>query len=880
VRLPAAVLLAILAFATPAHAAFDEYEVESAEASLSSYEAGAHADFTTSFKVKAELGDGDIAQTRDVRIALPPGLLGDPTAFPKCTMAQMVGSAAPGHCPQDSQVGITLLELEDRSGLLRQPVYNMTNPGGDVVARFGFMASVFYPATINVKIRSGSDYGATASVEGAAGLVGLLGATTTIWGVPADPVHDLDRITPFEGETNSGPPEGRASTLPPVPFLSNPTRCGVPLEVAISADSYQLPDLVSTKRAVMPSLGGCSKLTFHPSLSALPTTSAAAEPTGLDATLDVPQDETPGGRATPHLRDARVALPEGMTLSPGAADGLATCNAEEAGYRSAGPARCPDAAKLGSVEMDVVGLERVVHGALYQRNPEPGHLFRVWLTADELGVHVALPGTIELDPVTGRVSTSFLEDPQVPLRELRMHIFGGARGPLATPSSCGTYLTRFELTPWSDTPAAAGNAPMRIDEDCAGGGLDPALSAGSLDSAAGAFSPFVFDLTRGAKDQNISQFMVNLPSGLLAKLAGVGLCQGSLADSGNCPPSSRIGSVNVAAGQGSSPLWIPQPGKQPTAVYLGGPYDGAPYSVIADVPAQAGPFDLGAVVVRSALRVDPETARVSVDTPPLPQILQGVPISYRQIGITVDRNHFTLNPTNCEPEQVTADVTGIHGLVAHPSVRYQVANCRALPYSPKLSFRMKGGNKRTQHPSLSATLVQAPRQANTARVTTILPASEFIDQAHISDPCTRPQFKAGSCPPGSVLGRAEAISPLLDQPLKGNVYFRSNGGARELPDIVADLHGSIHIVLVGYVDAVKQRGTEESRIRTVFAHVPDAPVRKFKLRLFGGKRGLLVNSVNICRTTPTVQVKFKGQNGLSRRSRRSLNPSCRKRKSR
>jgi hypothetical protein len=867
-------LLLGLIFAPPAQASFSEYEVESASASLSSYQAGAHADFTTSFKLKAELAGGDIAQTRDVRVALPPGLLGDPTSFPKCTMTQLVGTAAPGHCPQDSQVGVTILNLEDRPAPLLEPVYNMTDPGGDLIARFGFMASIFYPATINVRVRSDSDYGVTASVEGAAGLVGLLGATTTIWGVPADPEHNVDRITPNEAENHNGPPGGRPSSLPPAPFLSNPTRCGVPLPVSISADSYQLPNLVSTKTATLPPLSGCGKLGFSPSLSAQPTTSEAAAPSGLDVNLEVPQDETPTGRASAQIQDAQVTLPEGMTLAAGAADGLKTCSASEVGYKALSPADCPAASKLGSVELDVVGLAHVIHGALYQRDPEPGHLFRVWLAADELGVHVALPGEISLDPTSGRITTSFLENPQVPLRDLRLHIFGGPRGPLATPSACGTYLTRWELSPWSGTSPAGGDSPMAIERSCATGGLDPRLTAGSTNAAAGQFSTFVFDLARESGDQNISRLSIDLPPGLLAKLAGVPLCEDAAAAAGNCPDASRLGSVSIASGPGSSPLWIPEPGKDPTAIFLGGPFEGAPYSMVVRVPAQAGPFDLGTVVVRSAIHVDPETAQVSIDSGPLPQILKGVPISYRRIRAVIDRNRFTLNPTSCRPLQVSADVFGSGGARSQPTSPYRASDCKELAYSPKLSLRLRGGTKRTQHPSLSATLVQRAGEANNARVAVVLPPSEFIDQARINNPCTRVQFNAGSCPASSILGHAEAISPLLDQPLRGPVYFRSNGGARVLPDIVADLHGPIHIVLVGYVDSVKKKGSERSRIRTVFAHVPDAPVRKFTLTMFGGKRGLLVNSDNLCKVHTPVNIAFEAQNGAAEHLRRRLRTNC------
>jgi hypothetical protein len=872
VKLLMATAAAFLALAAPAHAAFSEYEVESAAASLSSYQAGAHADFTTSFKLKAELGEGDVAQTRDVSVDLPPGLIGNPNAVPKCTMAQLSGMVPPGHCPQDSQVGITELTLEDRSAPLRQPIYNMTSPGGDVAARLGFMASVFYPATINVRVRSESDYGVTASVEGAAGLVGLLGATTTIWGVPGSPEHDVDRFTPQESEENKVPPEGRPSNLPPVPFLSNPTRCGVPLEVSISADSYQLPDAVSTKSVTIGPLTGCGKLGFSPDLSVTPTTREAAAPSGLDVDLTIPQNEAPQNLATSELEDAEVVLPEGMTLAAGAADGLDTCSADQVGYGARGPALCPAASRLGTAEFDVPALERPLRGAIYQRDPEPGRLFRIWIAADELGVHVALPGEISLDRATGRITSTFLDNPQVPLRALHLHLFGGPRGPLATPPSCGTYQTRWELTPWSGTPAAAGSSPMVLDQGCDGGGFTPRLIAGTSDPRAGSFSSFSLDLIRSADEQNISSLGVLLPPGLLAKLGGVPICVGDAAAQGSCPDSSRVGSVAIASGPGVSPLWIPQPGKPPTAIYLGGPYRGGPYSLIVKVPAQAGPFDLGTVVVRSAIRIDPESARVSIVSDPLPQILEGVPISYRRIHAGVDRQRFTLNPTNCKVLQVRADLVGSAGATAAATSRFQAADCGKLRYRPRLSFSLGGGTKRAANPRLKAVLTQRPGEANTSAASVVLPPSEFIDNSHINNPCTRIQFAADGCPPKSILGRARATTPLLDQPLEGPVYFRSNGGARDLPDIVADLRGPIHITLIGFVDSIEKNG--QSRIRTRFTHLPDAPVTRFTMRLFGGKRGLLINSADLCTGRKRAEVRMLGQNGAVRLADKVMQVDC------
>jgi hypothetical protein len=855
---------------------FSEYGLTSAGASLSTYQAGAHADFTTAFALKSLLDNGLVAQTREIFLELPPGMLGDPTRIPSCTMVQLGTSSENSHCPQDSQIGITEVNLRGGNQVLTEPIYNMTPPGGDVVARFGFMAG-FWPVTVNARVRSESDYGVTASLEGVAALEPIQAAKTTIWGVPGDPSHDLERITPLEASgSEEPPPGGRPSGVPPAPFLSNPTRCGVVLSVGFAADSYQLPEAVSRLSAPLGPITGCGKLSFEPTFSATPTTREAAAPSGLDVDVAVPQDETPLGLASSHLRDAVVSFPEGMTIAAGAADGLGACSGSQAGYKTRGPAVCPDSSKLGSAEFDVPGLERPVQGAIYQRTPEPGHLFRVWIVADDLGVHVALPGEIDLDPVSGRITSTFLENPQVPVRALHLRIFGGPRGPLATPTRCGTYFTHWELSPWSGTGAASDEAPMTIDQGCGGGGFSPGLSGGTSDPRAGSFASLLVELTRAANEQNISSFALRLPQGLIAKPKGVTLCEGAAAASGSCPADSRIGYVRAASGPGSSPLWIPQPGKEQTAVYLSGPYKGAPYGFVVRVPAQAGPFDLGTVVTRGAIRLDPETAEVTVETDPLPRILEGVPITYRTIYTETDRPNFTLNPTDCSKKELVARVASEAGAVATPSSPFQATSCASLGFQPQLKLKLSGATGRTGHPALHSTVLARKGDANLARATVILPATQFIDNAHISNPCTRVQFAADACPAKSILGTAKVQTPLLNRPLAGNVYFRSNGGDRLLPDIVIDLRGEVHFVLVGFVDSVVDKKADTSRIRTTFKSTPDAPFTRADIDLFGGKRGLLVNSTNLCAAKRSAKVELLAQNGRVRNFNQVIANSCAK----
>jgi hypothetical protein len=875
-------LLGACLFASSASAAeFEKYALQSVSASLSTPQAGAHADFTASFEL-TNLGTQPYGKTRDIFVELPPGVIGNPQKFPRCSLADFGERPSENECPQDAQVGVAELRLGgDINGTLLEPIYNMYSPGGDVVARFGLFAGP-YPSVINVRVDP-IDYSLVATVEGAPSAADLISAKTTFWGVPAAEEHDALRLTPEEAINQELPPGGRPSGQPEIPFLSNPTDCTTKREITVTAVSYQLPHKPSTMSAPFPDIGGCGKLDFAVKFSATPTNPEAAAPTGLEAVLTIPQDETPNGLATSTLKSAVVSLPQGMTINPAAGDGLGACSSAQVGFGNANPPACPDSAKIGSVEIDVPALEKTLHGAVYQRTPEEGKLFRFWLVTDEQGVRLKLPAEIQANPLTGQLTTVFAGipslggNPQVPIEELRLSVFGGPRAPLATPAQCGTYFTHYDFFPWSGKPAASGDAPMQITSGCGKGGFAPALSAGTVSNRAGSYSPFTFTLTRQDGEANPRTLDVHLPQGLLAKLGGVPLCPEAATAAAACPASSQIGRLTAAAGVGGAPLWIPQPGKAPTAVYLAGPYKGAPYSIVAKAPAQAGPFDLGTVVNRSGIYVDPETATATIKSDPLPQILEGVPIAYRVVNVTVDRPNFTLNPTDCSMKEIRATVEASNGAVAKPSTEFKATNCAKLAYKPKLRLTLKGPTQRSGHPAVRAVLTQPANQANTAAATVILPSSQFIDQDHINNPCTRVQYNANDCPPLSILGRARAITPLLDQPLEGPVYFRSNGGDRELPDIVADLHGPIHVTLVGFVDAVTKKGSETSRIRTRFANVPDAPVTKFTMRLFGGKkRGLLENSKSLCASkgNRTAKIRLVGQNGRVKSQNLRIGTSC------
>jgi hypothetical protein len=700
----------------------------------------------------------------------------------------------------------------------------------------------------------------------------------------------------------------------------------------------------------------CHDLPFAPILEARPTTDVAAAPTGLQSKIRIPQHEgcalIPGSEvrleelrgqreifeekrqklaqleeekaspeeiqaakeallqtkarqgelnaepfyecepATATMREAKVTLPEGMTINPSAADGLAACSDQQVHLHEELDAQCPDASKIGSLKIVSPALAEPLVGAVYQRSPQPGHLFGLWLVSDALGLHVKIPGEVNPDPNTGQLTAVFSDLPQVPVQEIDLDIWGGARAPLKTPDTCGSYETTSSLTPWSSDPPASPDDRFQIDRGPSGGPCNagdpsrsatpadrgarpfaPGYDAGTTSPLAGQFSPFALRVTRQDGEQELTAQQGHLPQGLLAKLAGVAECSeadiaraqarsnpgdGALEQlDPSCPAASHIGRVQTAAGAGPAPYWVKG------EIYLGGPYRGAPLSLVIIAPAVAGPFDLGTVVVHDPLYVDPQTGEAH-DAAVLPTILEGVPLNLRTVAVDIDRPDFILNPTSCDPMTIAANIGGAGASLVDPaddilkpvSERFQVAECKALKFQPKLTLALKGSTKRTSNPALIADLRARHGEANIARAQVKLPKAAFLDNSHIATICTRVQFAADTCPKGSVYGKAWATTPLLDYKLSGPVYLRSSD--HPLPDLVVKLKGPeghpIEFDLVGRTDAVK------GALRNTFETVPDAPVSKFHLELFGGKRGVIELSSGLCRS-PKASIKFTAQNG-------------------
>jgi hypothetical protein len=605
-----------------------------------------------------------------------------------------------------------------------------------------------------------------------------------------------------------------------------------------------------------------------------------------------------------HLKDATVTLPQGLAINPSVANGLGACSESEIGYAPSGgqihfteaPQSCPDASKLGSIEVSVPLLDHKLAGAVYAAKPfqNPfGSLVAIYLAVENEhdGIVAKLAGKVTPDPQTGQLTTTFTESPQLPLEDVDLHFSKGPRAALKTPLACGKYTTSSSLVPWStpegetehpsdsfQTSVAAGGSGACPSTE-AGAPNNPSFSAGTIAPQAGAYSPFVLKITRQDGSQRLSKIDTTLPKGLTGKLAGVPYCseaqiaqakareapnQGAVEQANpSCPAASEVGTVTVGAGAGISPFYAQG------HAYLAGPYKGAQLSLAIITPAVAGPFDLGAVVVRTPLYVDPETTQIHAVSDPIPSIIEGVPLDVRSIALKLGRPEFTLNPTSCVPTQVLGSATSTLGSNTALASPFQVGGCNSLKFKPKVSLRLKGSTKRGRFPALKAVVSYPPGSgyANTASAQVTLPHAQFIEQGHFKTICTKVQFAANACPAGSIYGSAKAYTPLLDQPVQGPVYLRSS--THELPDLVIAFKGQVDAVLVGKVDTGKNGG-----IRNTFEAAPDVPVSKVVLEMQGAKKGLLVNSENICRKEQRAIAHLVGQNGLVSDSKPLVKNDC------
>jgi hypothetical protein len=882
-----AALLIAAALVVPAQAA---QQIEGFDTTMSTSAAGGHPDLETSFRLK-DAGEPEVA--KKITINAPAGVFGNPSALTQCTSVDF----ALEQCPPNSQAGLITVRANyggDTDALLgTAPVYSV-EPGAEEAARFSFVApTVNIPIAIPVSIRAASDYGLRFTVDGITQLTPLSEVDFTLWGFPGLEVHTPQRFPKGSPGQPAGCPgladtsclaAGIRSSLPVRPLTGNPSICGnQPLTTTIDVQTYRDPGASSHAESQYPPITECDRTTFNPVSHADLTTTEADAPSGVDLQISAPQ--TLGFAASPsEIRNAILTLPEGLTINPDAADGQSACLDAEAGFGVEGPSNCPDNAKIGTVSIHSTALEGPLVGSIYFGEPRPGDQYRLFMMADGFGIHAKLVGDLRPDPRSGRITAEFKDLPQLPFDEFSIHLFASDRGVLATPQHCTVYLVDSDLVPWNDLLAdQRSSQPVGIQSGpngrpCPGPlrPFHPRLVAGTSNPKGGAFSDFTLKLDRDDGDQYLGDLNFTMPPGFTGSLRGLVYCPdasiaAAAANPGraeqaapSCPPSSQIGTSNVAAGPGNHPFHAIG------RIYLGGPFKGAPLSLVAVTPALAGPYDYGTVVVRVAIQVDPLDAHVFATSDTVPSIIGGVPIRMRSIQVNLNKPDFTINPTNCAPMSVESQGIGDQGTVADFSSYFRAMDCGKLDFKPKMRIEQFGPRKATgrhRDPRLRFDLWTRKGDANIKSLAVTLPRVFEIDQRHLGNLCSEAELTQTRCQGRQAIGTATTMSPLLDAPLSGPVYAVSGSGG--LPRLAFILGGQVTII-----PRAESSATKHGALKTVVPVVPDVPVGHFRLSLFGGKKGYLVNTRSLCKAPTFSKVRFFAQNGKGLARKVRVKTSC------
>lgn len=789
-----------------------------------------------------EFGGSPFENVKTLVVDLPAGFAGNPTTVLQCTKAQFSSSAG---CPSATQVGLTSLTFAGGNVATTYPVYNL-EPDPGFPAQFGFTA-IGVPTVVNATVRTGAGYGLRVDVGGIPQVLDIVKAGLVFWGVPADPSHDAARMSGAAdcfGDAldpawdPSGCPGGHAANGTPRPFLTNPTDCSTgPVRTDLRADSWQDPGDWKTafflthtpapeNRLIGPE--NCEKLPFDPEFTFQPTNRTADGPSGYVAHLRFPYDDDPNGLAQAALKKAVVRLPQGVRVSPSSAKGLGACQESEIAIDSDAEPRCPDSSKIGTVKITTPLLDDPLEGSIYLAQPTSAQLLKIYAVARGSGVLVKLPGTIDASN-DRQLTATFDNNPQLPFTDFELRFFDGPNASLVNPDTCGTFTTNATMTAYSGKVATTTDSYV-VSADgngtpCGAPGFDPSLIAGTVNSAGGKDSAFTLTFARGDRQQDLSAIDVKMPRGLLARIASADLCGDAAANAGACGAGSQIGRVTVAAGPGPLPYYLPG------RVFVTGPYKGAPYGLSIAVPAVAGPFDLGTVIVRAAIFVDRNTAELRIVSEPMPTILQGIALQVRKVNVTVDRPGFMFNPSNCTASRIVGAISSAAGAVVGRSVHFQATNCASLPFAPKMPLKVgaKGKLTRGKRTPFEATVTMPSGQANIRSVQVTLPLAlnARLDVVNKRRACTFEQYNADRCP--TAVGTGTAVTPLLRDPLKGPAYFVYNPD-RRLPDLVVRLKGQVAFDLVGKVSIEK-----DLRLRTTFDTVPDVPISKFRLSLLSGE---------------------------------------------
>ena len=804
----------------------------------------------TSFKFNAKpegLGEAPEGNVKNVRVDIPPGLAANPEALPQCSRAAFEQNK----CDPSTQVGTNDLVVYASGAdipLSGNPVYNLEQSPG-LPLDFGIHVAIEPLVNTHIylegHVSSSTDYHEYFEINNLPREGEALGLKV--------PLAILSSKLIFNGRAGNGN------------FLTLPSVCSSTTTSHLRVESYEG---AASETDTHPPTGvdGCDRVPFHPTTEIGSATTQSDAPDGPTVEVKAAQNAGPEEINTADIRDAHLTLPEGMTLNPSAAHELGVCTAAQIAIGSTGPVTCPAAAKIGSVVIETDLPPGSLAGNIYLGDPGGGAItgppYTLYVDAEsQYGVSVRLQGAVNPNPSTGRLETTFLGNPQLPFSDLIVTFNGGALAPLANPLVCGSAQLEAIFSPYTGGGGALSTSRF-VTTGCAASGPPFALAQGTTNQSAkaGAYTSYTLNLSRGDGQQYLQQVKTILPPGLLGAIPSVPLCGEPQAAQGTCPASSRVGLATVAAGAGPMPYSFSGP------VSLTGPTGGGPYGLSIAIPAVAGPFNLGTVVTRAAISVDPYTGRV-IATSTLPTIVKGVPLRLKDISVAFNRPNFLFNPTSCGALETNSTLTSTFGAVDGLSSPFVVSGCSGLKFTPTLTASTGGKSSKQNGASFEVKMTQGAHQANIRQVILTLPKRLPSRLTTLQKACPAALFEdgppPGACPSTSRVGGATVSTPVLSGRLTGPAYLVSHGGA-SFPDLELVLRGDgVEVVLVGHTRIAG--GTTTSKFETL----PDVPITGVAVSLPTGPRSLLGANGVLCKEALTAPTTIIAQSGakITRKTR-------------
>jgi hypothetical protein len=788
----------------------------------------------TSFELNSKaagLGKEPEGALKRVRVDIPPGLAANPQALQECSISEFDENK----CSEETKAGedqlTVFLGIAD-APTISGTVYNL-KPANGLPLEFGIHVEVAGVIDEHILLEGhvdwSGDYHEYFEINNVS---------------KALPVLKSKLI--FDG--TAGTRNGDEN------FLTLPSVCSSSTTSYLEVESYE-GEISKAQTHTPVGVEGCDKVPFKPTAEVKAETASSDQPDGATTVVKVPQKAGSTEINTSDIDNAQVTLPEGMTLNPSAAHGLAACTKAQIGIGTTNAVSCPSASKIGTVTIQTDLPPNSLSGNVYLASPNGGAItkppFTIYLDAESTyGVSVRLEGTVTPNPSTGRLTVNFDKNPQLPFSELILKLNGGANAPLANPLACGTGNVEFAFTPYTGLAAAIGPPTTFVTTGCPSPlPFSLSQSSQSSSSTAGAYTSYTLNFQRANGQQYLSQLSTVLPPGLVGDIPSVPLCGEPQAQNGECSATSNIGTATVTVGAGE-PYTFTGP------VSLTGPYNGAPYGLSIPIEAAAGPFDLGRVTTRAAIGVEPYSGRVTA-TATIPTIVQGVPLRLRTLSVAINRNEFLFNPTSCNPLATNSQLTSTLNTGQSVSSPFQVSGCSALPFKPSFSASTSAHANKPDGASLQVTLKQPGAEANIRSVVAQLPLQLPSRLATLHEACPEASFAAGAanCPKLSKVGTAEVKTPVLPLPLKGSAYVVSHGGAA-FPDLDLVLEGNgVRVILVGNTD-IKGGITTST-----FASVPDVPVSSFVLTLPMQTNSLLSPYGNLCLRPLLMPTTITAQSG-------------------